>query len=108
MNPGKIASQAGHAFLGAFLASLRNPSFKAQAEQYADEAPGTKVALGAKHEGHIDLVCDEAERLGIPFFRVIDSGCPNFFDGKPITTAVGLGPARRDQVQSITTRFNLI
>jgi peptidyl-tRNA hydrolase len=42
MSPGKIASQAGHAFMEAFLAAPP----EAQAA-YRKDAPGTKICLRA-------------------------------------------------------------
>jgi PTH2 family peptidyl-tRNA hydrolase len=54
------------------------------------------------------LAENAAKEAGIPYFRVIDSGCPNFFDGKPIVTALGLGPATKEQIQHITGKFKLM
>jgi peptidyl-tRNA hydrolase len=79
MAPGKIASQAGHAFLGAFLRC--QDSDRAQAE---------------------------AQIAGIPCSLITDSGCPNFFNGQPIITALGLGPANENQIKHITRRFQLL
>jgi len=105
MSPGKIASQAGHAYLGAFLdATTKTP---AVASAYAQEAPGTKVCLHGSLSA-ILKAADEAARLGVPHFLVVDSGCANFFNGEPTVTALGLGPATREQSHSITKKFNLL
>lgn len=106
MDAGKTASQAGHAYLGAFLQAPKETQ-----EKYHDrfpESPGTKICLQAENLGQIILAEAEAKRLGIPYFRVIDSGCKNFFGGEPIVTALGLGPATKDQIKSITGRFRLL
>ena len=106
MDAGKTASQAGHAYLGAFLQASKEIQ-----EKYHDrfpESPGTKICLQADNLGQIILAETEAKRLGIPYFRVIDSGCKNFFGGEPIVTALGLGPATKDQIKSITGRFRLL
>jgi peptidyl-tRNA hydrolase len=39
---------------------------------------------------------------------VVDSGCPDFFGGEPTVTALGIGPATKEQVQHITGRFCLL
>ncbi len=47
MTPGKIASQAGHAYLGAFLRCQElNPQLLAE---YLKDFPGTKVCLNGKN-----------------------------------------------------------
>lgn len=107
MSPGKAASQAGHAYLGAYIQALQlNPQLAADYSAEHPTSPGTKVCL----EGNLNAIMrakDEAERLGIPHFLVIDSGCSNFFDGQPTITALGIGPAKKHDIQSITRRFQL-
>jgi len=51
---------------------------------------------------------EDAERLGVPHFVVVDSGCANFFDGQPTITALGIGPAKRSEVKTIIGRFKLL
>ncbi len=105
MSPGKIASQAGHAYLQSFLSAQQlRPDV---ATTYQSDPPGTKVCL----HGNLSAIIRAAERAladGIPHFLVVDSGCPNFFDGQPTVTALGIGPATKEQVQHITSRFNLL
>jgi PTH2 family peptidyl-tRNA hydrolase len=103
MAPGKIASQAGHAFLGAFQASQGTPEHSA----YAFLSPGTKVTLQGSLE-QLGRAVEKLEWAGIPHYLMIDSGCPDFFGGKPIITALGIGPATRSQVSNITRRFQLL
>jgi peptidyl-tRNA hydrolase len=105
MAPGKQASQAGHAYLGAFLKTQQHsPSLAAE---YSAESPGTKVALQGSLE---DILRAQAvaEQANIPHYLVVDSGCPDFFNGEPTITAFGFGPATRKQVKSLTKRFNLL
>ncbi len=89
MSPGKCASQAGHAFLGAYSeASKLIPKIAAD---YAADPPGTKICL----QGNVEELYRARRALqeaAIPHFTVIDSGCPNFFNGQPIMTAIGFGP----------------
>jgi peptidyl-tRNA hydrolase len=108
MAPGKTASQAGHAYLGAYLQALRlNPQLTADYTAEHPDSPGTKVCL----EGNLNRLMwarNEAQRLGIPHFLVVDSGCENFYSGAPTITALGLGPALRSQIESITKKFKLL
>lgn len=101
-----MCSQSSHAALGAFLQSP--PEIQAEYHKDFPSSPGTKVCLKVDNLGQLILAENEAKKLGIPYFRVIDSGCKNFFDGQPIVTALGLGPATKDQIKSITGRFRLL
>lgn len=108
MTPGKTASQAGHAYLGAYIQALQlNPTLAAEYTAEHPEAPGTKVCLESNLSGIMRAV-EEAKRLGIPHFLVTDSGCKNFYDGQPTITALGIGPAKKHEIQTITKRFQLL
>ena len=103
MGPGKIASQAGHAYLGSFLAAQSSPAGAA----YSQLSPGTKVCLqGSLRE--IGRAVEKLTQAGIPHYLVVDSGCMDFFEGKPTITALGFGPATKDQTKNITRRFDLL
>jgi peptidyl-tRNA hydrolase len=106
MDTGKIASQAGHAYIGSFLQT----SIDIQQEYHQDfpQSPGTKICLNCPSLEHLLKAEELAKEAGLPFFRVIDSGCPNFFNGEPTITALGIGPARRDQVKHITRKLKLL
>ena len=103
MDPGKIASQAGHAYLGAFQASHGTPEHSA----YASLSPGTKVCLQG-NLAELGRALEKLKQHGIPHYLVVDSGCPNFFAGQPVITALGAGPATKAQINSITRRFKLL
>jgi peptidyl-tRNA hydrolase len=106
MNTGKISSQTGHAYLGAFIAA--SPSLQKEYHSEFPTHPGTKVCLAAKNLHSLLRAKEEADAAGIPSFLVTDSGCENFFDGNPIVTALGLGPASKDSIKQITKRFQLV
>jgi peptidyl-tRNA hydrolase len=106
MSPGKAASQAGHAYLGAFLAA--HSQTPETALQYASDLPGTKVCLEARNEEDILRIQDSLRQHNIPHFLVVDSGCPNFFDGQPIITAIGFGPSLKHAVKPVTKRLKLL
>ncbi len=106
MNPGKIASQAGHAYLGSFL-QCKDSNIISEYHKEFPDSPGTKICL----QGNLAQIYRaqfEAEQSGIPNFLVIDSGCLNFYGGEPIVTALGLGPATKEQIQHITKHFKLL
>jgi peptidyl-tRNA hydrolase, PTH2 family len=106
MSAGKIASQAGHAYLGAFLQCQElDPQLLAE---YLKSFPGTKVCLKAKNLETLLRAHARAQCAGIPCSLITDSGCPNFFNGQPIITALGLGPANESQIKHITRRFELL
>ena len=106
MTPGKIASQAGHAYLGAFLKCQElNPQLLVE---YLESFPGTKVCLDGRNLAALLRAQAEAQSAGIPCSLITDSGCLNFFNGQPIITAIGLGPAREQQIKHITRRFQLL
>jgi len=106
MESGKIASQAGHGYLGSFLQA----SPEIQKEYHCDfpQSPGTKVCLKVKNLDQLLRAEYECKEAGIPYFRVTDSGCSNFFNGEPTITALGIGPATKEQVRHITKRFQLL
>ena len=105
MTPGKSAAQAGHAYLGAFIeASKHTPEVAAA---YAADPPGTKVALQATGP-ELFRAKFRAEAAGLPVFLVIDSGCPNFFNGEPTPTALGIGPVGEDELPKPLRRLKLL
>lgn len=93
MGTGKIASQASHAAIGAFLKASK----EIQEEYHSDGGIGTKVCLECSDGHTMQRLHEEARAMGLPCFYVIDSGCPNFFDGAPTATALGIGPIIRAQ-----------
>lgn len=105
MTPGKSASQAGHAYLGAFIeASKQTPE---AAATYASDLPGTKVCLQASTQ-QIYRARLELQQAGIPHFVTIDSGCPDFFNGEPILTSIGFGPCTPRQMPKYIRKLQLL
>lgn len=108
MSPGKIASQAGHAYLGAYLqAAQYSPQVAADYCSEHPESPGTKVCLRAS-ASQLMKAHDAARAAGLPTFLVVDSGCENFFDGNPIVTALGIGPVTSGQLPAAVRKLNLL
>lgn len=107
MPPGKLAAQAGHAYLGAFRAAMRlRPTI---ADDYDRDSNGTKICLRAKNEQQILRAYEEARAAGLPCELIIDQHhiLPPHFDGRPIITALGIGPARKAESWPILKRFSI-
>ena len=108
MSSGKIAAQAGHAYLDAGLDCLQN-----QPDRFSEYKTnhGIKIALVAKSEPHLERAHEEAVRAGLPCALITDLayfGYPEEMLGKPIVTALGIGPARRSEVDRILKRFQMM
>lgn len=91
MPKGKMAAQAGHAFLEAF-----RHSGKDELVAYCSNPPGTKVVLGGTLK-QINTLYDRCQWLHVPCALIVDSGhvCPPDFDGSPVVTALGIGLDKR-------------
>jgi PTH2 family peptidyl-tRNA hydrolase len=108
MPAGKLAAQAGHAYLNSYLKALQDRP--EDACLYQADGLGTKVCLVASSEFRLLRAYEEAQRAGLPCALIIDQHhvLPPHFDGSPIITALGIGPARKDDVRAITKRFSLL
>lgn len=95
MPPGKMAAQAGHAFLGALLNADED-----RYSRYTLDPPGTKVCLVARDLPRLLLLQAVVADAGVPYALITDSGhvLPPHFDGSPVITALGVGPATRREV----------
>lgn len=107
MSSGKISSQASHAALGTFL-QCKDQEILQEYHKDFPHSPGTKICLSVSNLGQLHRAEFEAKEAGLSTFIVVDSGCPDFFGGQPIVTALGIGPARKDQIQHITKRLQLL
>jgi peptidyl-tRNA hydrolase, PTH2 family len=105
MSPGKIASQAGHAYLDSYLKALELCPAKAQ--EYKQDSHGIKVCLRAKSLHELEKAHALAIQMGIPCALITDLGY-TCFDGVPTITALGLGPARKAEIEQITKKFQLM
>lgn len=109
MPPGKMAAQAGHAFLNAFIeAQSINPNI---IEEYQQDGLGTKVCLAAHDLDDLYFTYHFAKDQNLPVALIIDIGhfLPPHFDGiNPVVTALGIGPATRSQLNGLLKRFKTI
>lgn len=107
MDEGKKCSQAGHAYLGAYV-RCKDSQILEEYHKDFPQNPGTKICLSCKNLPQLLRAEAEAIEAGLPVFKVIDSGCSNFFDGHPIVTALGIGPCTKDKIKHITKKFQLL
>lgn len=105
MPAGKLAAQAGHAYLESFFAcqNMRPET----AEAYRNDPPGTKITLAAPSLEKLLDAYEQCKNKGIPCALITDEHhiLPPHFDGKPIITALGIGPTLREESGSITNSF---
>lgn len=106
MPPGKLAAQAGHAFLDTWYSCWVKDSDRA--EEYR-EYHQTKVVLAGDLKDLLEAR-EKALHAGLPCSIVVDEHhvLPPHFDGSPIITALGIGPATRDEIEHITGHLPLI
>ena len=108
MSPGKLAAQAGHAFdMTHDKAKIIRPEITSQ---YKGTGNGTKICMYAKNLGQLIRAYRDCQRLNIPCELIIDRGhvLPPHFDGNPIITALGIGPAYKEEMADITKRYTML
>lgn len=108
MSPGKMAAQAGHAFdICHDKAKLLRPEITAQ---YKGTGNGTKICMYAKNLGQLIRAYRDCQASNIPCELIIDRGhiLPPHFDGNPIITCLGIGPAYKEEIAHITKRYTMI
>lgn len=99
MNAGKVASQAGHAYLDAYIQALElQPAI---AHEYKCDGHGIKVCLAVASLDALLLAKSKAKEAGLPHALITDSGY-TVFDGQSTITALGIGPVRKEQIKHIT------
>lgn len=107
MPPEKLAAQTGHAYLNAWdKAKEQRPDIAAL---YKGTGNGTKICMYAKNLGQLLRAYRDFQAAGIPCDLIIDRGHKLYphFDGNPIITALGIGPAYEDEVKDITKRYTM-
>jgi PTH2 family peptidyl-tRNA hydrolase len=100
LSKGKAAVQAAHASILSYeRASLHDrKSWKEQGQK--------KVALKVPSLPALYRVRDDAERVGLPCAIVEDAGLTEIPPGT--VTALGIGPARADELDKVTQRLELL
>ena len=71
------------------------------------EGKFTKIVLGCQTEDEIRQLEKDANDMGIPCAVIVDSGKTEF-NGVPTVTCIAIGPAKAEDVESLTKQFALI
>lgn len=96
MSAGKCASQAGHAYLGAFLEADDN-----RRREYHQDGIGTKVCLRISSLEKLQRLFGLAQARGVPCVLIEDAGRNTCFNGVPTITAVGIGPITKAELPEL-------
>ncbi len=109
MPSGKLSAQAGHAYTDSLMNAL-NTHPENVANYRNSQSGGSKVTLKAKNEDHLIKAYIQAKSEGVPCALIVDQGhiLPPHFDGKPIITALGIGPCKKEDIKHITKKFQCI
>lgn len=91
MSSGKIASQAGHAYLDTYLKAYNQDVNKCMDYK---KGHGIKVCLKAKKESDLHRLQEICETRNIPCAIIEDLGY-TCFGGKTTITCLGIGPIRK-------------
>ncbi|MDO5843864.1 MAG: peptidyl-tRNA hydrolase Pth2 [Methanocorpusculum sp.] len=100
MSCGKMCAQAAHASIGAFEKASLNDK-----KEWMREGQ-KKVALKAPDEMTIYKLKAQAELIGVPCSMIIDAGMTEIPAGS--VTALGIGPAKREIMDKITSELKLL
>lgn len=103
MESGKIAAQAGHAFLGAYRNALKS---RPNAVESYNQTNETKIALRIKGLVQLMKVHNTLMNTNFPFVLIKDAG-HTVFD-EPTITCIGLGPVRESEVTDFIKRLQLL
>lgn len=111
MRKGKMAAQASHASIGAFLKNaslgynvLSKNLTRIEQEWFNDKSK--KIVVGVESEEEFDKVIEDLSKTEISYYVVTDAGLTEF-DG-PTRTAIGIGPYYSDEIDKITGNLNLL
>jgi len=134
MKPGKLAAQVAHTCMKVFFdmmeremtcngplchhrGSISNVYFTDPVPMYSfyptkqmDEwmqSIFTKICLKAESEQQLEELAIEAEEVGLPVSRIIDSGL-TVFNNVPTFTCIAIGPDNEEKIDEITGHLKLL
>lgn len=103
MRKGKCVAQGAHASLGAYLFANRfNPQ---DAEKWM-QTGHKKICVGVESEQELHDLHAKAMELQLPTFLVRDAGLTEFTE--PTFTAIAIGPAPSELIDTITGKLKLL
>lgn len=97
--PGKMAAQAGHAFLGAWLKATPNDRL------LYNLCAQPKVVLMAADEVELRSICEKAKKRKVPHVLITDAARTVL--PSPAVTVLGLGPMERTDYNALTRGLSL-
>lgn len=103
MPPGKLAVQAGHAF----LTTWRNFAHRdPEAASHYATASQTKIVLMAPDLAALERIRDKAEQRGVAYSLIVDAGRTVFTE--PTVTVLGLGPMSKTDTNALTRGLDML
>lgn len=103
MSAGKMAAQASHASLSAYLETERtNPE---DAERWLEEGM-KKVVLKVAGEKELYMYFQQAKDIGLPVAIIRDAGLTQIEGGS--TTCFAIGPAHANDVDKVVGQLKLL
>lgn len=106
MRKGKMVAQGAHASQLAIMECVSRPETERWFKSWMAGA-FTKICVGAKDEQELLAILNAAKAAGLPAALVTDSGLTEF-NGVKTRTAVGLGPAPAELLDTITGHLPLL
>ncbi|MBN1159977.1 MAG: peptidyl-tRNA hydrolase [Candidatus Diapherotrites archaeon] len=102
MGKGKIAAQAGHAFVEAYKKTkMKNPD----AVDIWEKTGGEKVVLKVSSESELIKYYDRLKRK-FPTVLITDAGHTQIKSGTK--TCIGVGPVKESEIDPITSELKLL
>lgn len=101
MRKGKIAAQAGHAALGAYLATVAATNHKNYLDDWLNKGHFTKICVYVNSEEEIRELERKAKGAGIICKVIVDAGFTEFH-GEPTITCMGFEPLPAEIIDPIT------
>ncbi len=103
MGCGKIAAQVAHAAIGAYEeCKKRRPEW---VREWIEQG-WKKVVVQVKSEDELRQLMSYAEKIGVPFYPVLDAGLTQVSPGT--LTCVGFGPAPISIIDQLTGGLKLL
>ncbi|MDE1798709.1 MAG: peptidyl-tRNA hydrolase Pth2 [Candidatus Micrarchaeota archaeon] len=103
MKPGKMAAQAAHAAIDAYLDATRKDPRRAS-EWLMRGMP--KVAVKVAGERELVKLYQDAKDMGLPCSLIVDAGRTQIEPGSK--TCVGIGPAKSEELDRLTGQLPLL
>jgi PTH2 family peptidyl-tRNA hydrolase len=113
MTRGKVAAQAAHASLGAFLSESKTKQDYIQIpnywniESWLENDGQAKIVVGCDSEEELLSLYQQARDADLTHYLVRDAGRTEF-DGVPTLTALAIGPNKEEEIDKITGQLKLL